>query len=325
MKLSDLGEFGLIAQIQRLARCTDPAVLLGIGDDCALINTPTAVLAVTTDAMLEGRHFCLNWLTAHQIGARAMTAALSDIAAMGAQPRFTFASLALPPAWPATQACALAIGLEAQARRFGACLLGGDTIAAHEHALIDIMAIGECGANIWRRDGARPGQVVCVTGDLGGSAVALAARIADLPDIACWQRYAEPTPRLEAAAALASLGLVTAAIDISDGLVQDAGHLCERSHVGICLHAPALPISPQTRLTSQQLGLDPLQFALGGGEDFELLLTAPPEFVTELQHNLSIPLTVIGEVVAGSAVTVLDENKKPLEVPTQGWDHFTGA
>ncbi|MGE5530678.1 MAG: thiamine-phosphate kinase, partial [Bacteroidota bacterium] len=222
--LASLGEFGLIAKITELINCADPDVILGMGDDCALVRAGAdTTWAVTTDAMIEGRHFRRDWLTPYQIGARAMTAALSDIAAMGASPRFAFASLAIPPNWDASDALALARGLADKASRFGACLLGGDTIAAHEHAFLDITLIGQCGPHVWRRDGARPGDAVCVTGNLGGVAAAIAARLTGIEAPLTWQWYAAPIPRVEAVSALSSVGAITAALDLSDGLVRDAG------------------------------------------------------------------------------------------------------
>jgi thiamine-monophosphate kinase len=323
LDLARLGEFGLIAEISQLVKCSDPDVILGIGDDCALVRAgDDTTWAVTTDAMIEGRHFRRAWLTPYEIGNRAMTAALSDIAAMGASPRFAFASLAIPPDWDASEAIALARGLAEQATRFGACLLGGDTIAAHQHAFIDISVIGQCGAHIWRRNGARAGDAVCVTGSLGGTAAAIAARLAGIEEPLTWQRYAAPVPRLAAVTALSPLGAVTAALDISDGLVQDAGHLCERSGVGIRLYADRLPITVKTQKTARALGLDALQWALSSGEEFELLLTAPPRTVDALKAATESPLTVVGEVIEGHGVEIIDERGNPVPLVSTGWDHF---
>lgn len=324
MRLRDLGEFGFIAAVSRLAACDDPDVVVGLGDDCAVIRTHSGdLLAVTTDAMLEGRHFRLDWLTPYEVGARAMTAALSDLAAMGATPRFAFASMGMPAEWEVVTAEELARGLAEQAAAHGACLIGGDTIASHEHALVDVIVIGACGEHIWQRSGARVGDLVAVTGDLGGCATAIAARASGLTDIPCWKRYASPVPRIAVAERLAPLGLVTACLDISDGLVQDAGHICERSGVGTRLDSAALPLSPTTLETAQMIGREALGFALSGGEDFELLLTAPAEAMPELQAAAGVPLTIIGEVTADSGVKVMGP-EGPVEVQRGGWDHFAG-
>lgn len=321
-KLRDLGEFGFIDALAAHVACEDPDVLLGIGDDCALVRTGGGVWAITTDAMLEGRHFRHDWLTPYQTGARAMTAGLSDIAAMGARPRFAFSSLALPPEWEANDGLELARGLAEQARRFGACLLGGDTVAAHEHAFVDVVVIGECCGQVWRRDGARVGDVVCVTGTLGDSAAAMAARMAGVEEPLTWEAYAEPTPRVPEAAALQRAGGITAAMDISDGLVQDAGHLCERSGVGIRLHAERVPVSEGARATAETLGREAIEWALSGGEDFELLFTAAAESVPALQEAIEAQVTVVGEVVKGTKVEVVDKASRPLQLRSGGWNHF---
>lgn len=326
MDLVRLGEFGLIAEISQLVDCSDPDVLLGIGDDCALVRAGgDTVWAITTDAMVEGRHFRRDWLTPLEIGGRAMTAALSDIAAMGAFPRFAFASLAVPPDWDASEAIAMTQGLAQQAARFGACLLGGDTVAAHEHAFLDITLLGQCGQEIWRRDGAQPGDAVCVTGSLGGTAAAIAARLAGIEQPPTWQRYAAPVPRASTASALSSLGAINAALDISDGLVQDAGHLCDRSGVGIRLHTDRLPISAETLATARELALDAVQWALSSGEEFELLLTTPPHKVESLQAAIDLPLTVVGEVVEVAGVEIVDASGSPVRMTSTGWDHFANT
>lgn len=321
-KLRDLGEFGFIAALAAQVECEDPDVVLGPGDDCALVRMGGGVWAVTTDAMLEGRHFRRAWLTPYQIGARAMTAGLSDIAAMGTKPRFAFSSLALPPDWEAEDGLELARGLAEQARRYGACLLGGDTVAAHEHAFVDVVVLGECGSRVWRRDGARVGDVVCVTGTLGDCAAAIAAREAGMAKPLTWGAYAEPQPRVTEAAALQRVGGISAAMDISDGLVQDAGHLCERSGVGIRIEAARVPVSEGARATAETLGGDVLTWALTGGEDFELLFTAAAESVAALEAAVDVPVTVVGEVLAGEGVEVVDEDSRPLRVGSGGWDHF---
>lgn len=323
MLLRDLGEFGFIERISRLTRCTRADVLLAIGDDCAVVETPSGDrLAVTTDAMLEGRHFRLDWLTPYQVGARAMTACLSDIAAMGAEPCFAFSSVALPPGWSVEQADGLMLGLVDQAEKYGACLVGGDTVAAHSHALLDVALIGRCREHIWRRDGAHVGDLVAVTGELGGSTAAVAARLVRSDNPAFWDRYAAPVPRVAQAAALNGLGAITACLDISDGLLQDAGHLCEQSHVGIRIQAEHIPIAEATRSAALDLGAQALEWALTGGEDFELLITAPAKAMPELQAAAGIALTVVGEVTSGSGVEIIGENGQPLKFKSGGWDHF---
>ncbi|MCE5239825.1 thiamine-phosphate kinase [bacterium] len=321
MTLFDLGEFGFIEQLRQMASGAAPGLAVAIGDDCAIIEVGDDRLAVTTDAMVEGRHFRLDWLTAREVGARAMAAALSDVVAMGAAPQYSFVSLGLSPDWPAERALELARGLVEQAEAHGAGLAGGDTVAA-DQAFVDVVAIGRCREHLWLRSGAQAGDGLYVTGALGGPAAAVAARLAGLEPGACWERYAHPQPRVREAAQLEPLGLVHGAMDISDGLVQDAGHLCEQSGVGIIIRAAQVPVHAGVAQIAERLRHDPLQYALSGGEEFELLFTAPPGALAELQAAVAIPVHQIGEVVAGGSVLVLDETGGEVSLPSTGWDHF---
>ena len=321
MNLSDLGEFGFIEQLRQMASGAAPGLAVAIGDDCAIIEVGDDRLAVTTDAMVEGRHFRLDWLTAREVGARAMTAALSDVAAMGAAPQYSFVSLGLPPDWPAERALELARGLVEQAEAHGAGLAGGDTVAA-DQAFVDVVAIGRCREHLWLRSGARVGDGLYVTGSLGGPAAAVDARLGGREPGACWESYAHPQPRVREAAQLEPLGVVHAAMDISDGLVQDAGHLCDQSGVGIVIRAAQVPVHTGVAQIAERLGRDPLQYALSGGEEFELLLTAPPGALAELQAAVAVPLQQIGEVVDGGSVVVLDATGSEVRPPVAGWDHF---
>ena len=322
MQLSSLGEFGLISRIADIARCEDPAVLCGIGDDCAVLDTggPERLL-VTTDAMVEGRHYRLDWLSPHEVGRRAADAAASDIAAMGGQPRFACASVGLPRDWPVARAEAVFDGLVSRLTAHGACLVGGDCVSCFEHSFIDLVVLGTC-AQPWLRSGARPGDVVAVSGSLGGSAAAIAAQMAKMAGIPCWERYAAPVARTEEAVAWHKAGGVQAAIDISDGLVQDAGHIATQSGVQIILHAWKLPVDTGAIEVGQRLNEDPLNWALGGGEDFELLVVASKDRLSALQAASATPLTVIGEVAAGSGVRVVNADGTPLAPMRSGWDHF---
>lgn len=323
MRLDELGEFGFIARLREFFRQEDARIVVGPGDDCAVLQIGESFLALTTDMMLEGRHFRRDWLNAREIGARAFAAALSDIAAMGAAPAFALTSLAIPCDWTAEEALELLQGLAQEAECYGVSLVGGDTNAAPAAgAVLDIILLGLCGAHIWRRSGAQIGDAVYVTGSLGGAAAAIAAKNAGLRDLPSWECYARPTPRIDAAALLNPLGLIHCAIDISDGLVQDAQHICECSHVGIVLHAAHIPLHPAVPQIAAQLGTDPLLWALTGGEDYELLLTASPEDYEALKAVLDIPLTKIGNVVPGGDVTVLDAQGQALTWPAPGWDHF---
>ncbi len=331
MRLGEVGEFNFIDSIARLAGCPAAPVLVGIGDDAAVLDVGSAQkLVVTTDAMVQGVHFRRDWLAPHQIGWRAMAACLSDIAAMGAQPTAVFASVALPADLDSEYALDIVRGLADCARRFDTTLAGGDCTVSPALIFIDTVAIGTT-PQPWLRSQARPGDVLMVTGSLGDAAAAVAllssGRCPDDIPPPLLERFARPLPRLREASILSARGLVNAALDISDGLVQDAGHMATQSGVAIRLESAAVPISDICRAAAAELGHDPLSWALAGGEDFELLLAVPAHRVAEAQQLLSdhceTSLTPVGAVASGCGVTVLDADGQQLALDRSGWDHFS--
>ncbi len=332
MQLRDIGEFGFIDRIARMA-ADDPAVVVGIGDDAALLDLGGPDhLVVTTDAMLEGRHFRLDWLAPEEVGRRAASGALSDIAAMGAAPAAVFCTVGLPPEWPVERADALLGGVIDAVQAVGGTLAGGDVIAA-DRVLIDIMALGRvpCGQALLR-SGARPGQALAVTGALGAPAAAVAV-LAELgPDAPAEQtfapvrrRFAHPEPRVRAGRALAASGLASAAIDVSDGLVQDAGHIAERSGVRAVIEAWRVPVAEGCVEVAERIGANALTWALAGGEDFELLIAldeADLPALLALQAVAEVGLTMVGRVEAGTGSVALDQDGREIDLPRGGWDHF---
>ncbi len=335
MDLSEIGEFGLIQRIRQIIGTETPPLIKGIGDDAAVIASQRgAAILVTTDAMVEGRHFLRRWMPSRQIGFRAAAAALSDIAAMGGAADAILCTLSLPPTGTVEEAEGLVGGIQAVAGRFGVSLAGGDIVAADGPLLIDIVVVGHAQRdNLWLRENARVGDRVLVTGALGNPAAAIAllgsrhsGRRADFPQL--MQSLTAPVPRLELAAALAPLGKVHAAIDISDGLLQDAGHIATASGVALQLQASELPVAGQLLDCADLIGADPLSWAAAGGEDFELLLTASAADVTDLQaaaRELAVSLSDIGAVTAGSDAHLLADDGQEIPLVTAGWDHFRGA
>jgi thiamine-monophosphate kinase len=264
--VADVGEFGLIERVARLARRVGGGVALGIGDDAALLRLRAGELAaVSTDALVDGVHFRLDQETPRVAGARAAAAALSDLAAMGARPLGLTSALTTPGELPLETALGLHRGLVALAARH-ACPLVGGNVARSPTLSLTLTAVGAVGRDrVLRRAGARPGDRILVTGTLGGSALARASgRV---------RRVAEP--RLAAGRALAGGRLATACIDVSDGLLADLGHLCEASGVGAELDATRVPRPRGFAAACRRLGADPDRLALAGGEDYELLFTAP--------------------------------------------------
>lgn len=329
MLLRDVGEFGFIERIARLVS-HDPRVVVGIGDDAALLDPGgPGLVAVTTDAMLEGHHFRLDWLGPKEVGWRAASGALSDLAAMGAEAVAVFCTVGLPPEWPVEDADALMGAVAEAAGAVGATLAGGDVIAS-ERVLVDLTAIGSVphGEELLR-SGARPGQALAVTGALGGPAAAVALlsvagpeALRDLPELR--RRFAHPEPRVRAGRAIAASGLANAAIDISDGLAQDAGHVAERSGVRVVIAAERVPVADGCAEVAERIGGDALTYALAGGEDFELLLALDEDDVAgllALDPVAEVGLTVVGRVEAGAGVVVLDADGREMQAP-HGWDHF---
>jgi thiamine-monophosphate kinase len=332
MLLSELGEFGFIDRIASLAD-DDPRVVVGIGDDAAALDLggPELVI-VTTDAHLQGRHFDLAWMTPREVGWRAGAAAISDIAAMGARPVAVFCSCALPPAWPADQAEELLAGLNEVASSVDAVLAGGDTVAGEQVAL-DVVVIGSVprGQELLR-SGARPGQVLAVTGALGATGAALALFATSGPEALAREalapvreRFVHPHPRIEAGRAIAASGRATAAMDISDGLAQDAGHMADRSGVAVVIEAARVPVADGCAPIADEIGGDALTWALTGGEDFELLVALDEDQVAALSEMFAVAevgLTVVGRVEEGAGVTVIGPDGQPMELASDGWEHF---
>ena len=330
--IGDLGEFGLIERIAAVAGAPAPGTVLGIGDDTAVLDTggPHLLLA-TVDIQVEDRHFSRATATPEQIGARAAAVNLSDIAAMGGWPSWALVSLGLPKDLDVAWVEGLYRGLNEQLGRFGAAVVGGNLSSA-DQIVIDLTLLGEVARDrLVRRDGAQPGDVILVTGDLGASGAGLAALTAGLDSTDAYvaavvARHRLPTPRLFAAQALAATGFVTAMIDLSDGLAGDLPHITDRSGVGAIVDAGALPVAPAARSIAGRLGLDPLALALSGGEDFELLLTARPQSIEQLQRaahdSEQLALTPVGEIVAASAGLSLRTGNILTPWARGGWDHF---
>lgn len=292
-------------------------VELGIGDDAAIL-APGIVLSV--DAAVEGVHFRREWIgrgaTWEDIGRRATCAALSDLAAMGASPRAILQALTLPESTPDETMEGLARGAADAARAHGAPVIGGN-LARGRDLSITTTVIGAAEGSSLRRSGARVGDALYVTGELGAAALGLAAleegAATDADARPFVRRFLAPSPRIEEARAL--LGVAHACVDVSDGLVQDLGHVCVASGVGAEIEVALLPLAPGHEALARRLGRDPMLCALTGGEDFELALAAP-------EGTVIAGATRIGRVVAGSGVVVRAADGSAMPLWTGGFDHF---
>lgn len=296
MKLRDVGEFGLIERIRRaVGRAPQPGVVIGIGDDAAVLRArPGEDIVVSTDAVVEGVHFRWDWESPRSIGRRALAAALSDLAAMGARPLGVVAALTVDPSLAIARCDGLTRGLIDGARRWGAPLVGGNLTRARDTALtLTVLGAVRRGRAL-RRDAARVGDRIFVTGSLGGAAlgVARAARGARV-------RFA-PAPRLAAGQALARMRGVGACIDVSDGLVADLGHVLRASRVGARLDPGRIPVPRGFAAACARAGLDARRLATTGGEDYELVFTLRPgaRAGPALARRLGVAVAEIGVVTA---------------------------
>lgn len=311
-----LAERALIATLRRQATA-GPGVLKGIGDDCAVLRIPPGHEAlVTTDFSLEGIHFRRQWHSPESVGHRCLTRGLSDIAAMGGEPIAAFLSLALPRALPQAWVNRFVKGLTSLAREYNVTLAGGDTAQSPAGILADIIVLGSVPrGQASLRSGARAGDRIYVTGSLGASAAALKQlRQGHKPGRSHLEHFLFPQPRLEAARFLRQKHLASAMIDLSDGLSTDLDHICEASGVGAELWEDAIP---RATVGKSKVALE---FALHGGEDYELLLTAP-ESKSVPQQIAGISLTKIGRVTAGRGMFLVDQASRKT-LPAKGWEHF---
>ena len=282
------GELALIQRIRVGMRGRNEAVRLGIGDDCAVLRVPAGCeMVVTTDLCLEGRHFRRDWHSAESVGHRCLTRGLSDVAAMGARPLAAFLSLALPSNYETEWVDGFLRGLGALAERFGVELAGGDTSEAPgAEVLADVMVVGAVKEGLaLRRSGAKVGDLIYITGELGGAAVELAARAAGAVG-------AERLPNARVGVGMALVGMATACMDLSDGISTDLRHLCEASGVGAELMQGVLPLAKGATLEQ----------GLHGGEDYELLFTTPPgASVPGVLEGVKV--TLVGRIVEGEGVS----------------------
>ena len=321
-----MNEFELIARYFA-RRVSDPAVRVAIGDDAAIVApTPGCELAIAVDMLVEGRHFIAG-ADAEALGHKTLAVNLSDMAAMGATPRWALLAGALPDADPDWLA-RFARGLHALAGRFGVALIGGDTTHGPRNLCLTIVGELPAGSALLR-SGAAVGDDVYVSGTLGDAALALAAidgqtTVAPAALAELKARLDRPEPRVALGSRLR--GVASAALDVSDGLSGDLGHILEASGVGARLELSRLPIHPELagRLVSSERNLA-LSCLLAGGDDYELCFTAPPARRRDLAHiavELALPLTRIGTIVAAPGLAVQDESGAPLAVLPRSFDHF---
>lgn len=339
-KIGEIGEFGLIDRLrQMLARegCQPPGVSLGIGDDAALLQAPQGgQWAVTCDVLAEGRHYLPEYLSAFQLGRRAMAVNLSDIAAMGGQPRYALVALGLRGDTAVSEVEAWYRGFAAALNPWDAAIVGGNMTRVEGSQFISITLMGEVAAGeALRRSGARPGQAILVTGHPGQAAAGLRllrqrGRNRGVEEHPLVQAYTSPVPRVAEARALAGRGLVSAAIDTSDGFLADLGHLCAASGVGARLWTGQLPLSPALCAAAAEWGEDPVQWFLGPSDDYELLLTCDFEHLEIVKGCLrgvsQVSVRRVGVLTdQPGGLELQDETGSLSRLRARGWDHFANG
>ena len=318
MDVSEIGEFGLIERLAKAVGASKPeGLIVGIGDDAAAWREGDAIVLATTDTLVEGVHFLPGVTPWADLGWKALAVNVSDIAAMGGEPQYALVTLALPPQTPVGAVDELYRGLLECAREYDVTVAGGDVVRAPQ-VMVSVALIGraDAGARLMRRDGARAGYVIAVTGTLGGSAAGLRRlREGVPPDDPLVRAHLRPRPPLAAARRAVAAG-VLCAIDVSDGLLQDLGHVCEASGLGAVVRAQAVPLGDELRGAYPD---DALALACAGGEDYELLLVAPGETLAALPG-----LTIIGEMVESGErqAKLVEASGEEVSLPAAGWDHL---
>jgi len=340
--IKDIGEFGLIGHLRGvLGESEDDSILAGISDDAAVYRVDDErVHVLTTDAMIEGIHFDRTFMPMEHLGFKAISINVSDIVAMNATPRYATVTLGVPQQVPVEALGQLYEGIKQACRAYGMTVVGGDTTAAHQFTL-SISVVGEAQEeNIVYRRGAQPGDVLCVTGDLGASFAGLKALVENRerleeegeegfePNLDRFsyviQRHLAPPAQLKAIRDWAAHALKPhALIDISDGLASEVNHICEASGVGALVHEAKLPLVQETMDAAQHFGEDVNVYALFGGEDYELLFALPEEELDKLSDLPSDAFFVVGRVTEKDEGVLIEQSSgETVPLRPGGFDHF---
>jgi thiamine-monophosphate kinase len=335
MSLKEIGEFGFIKRIRRGCLTRPQGVLRGIGDDAAAFRTDGGLISlITTDMLIERVHFLREAISGRDLGHKSLAVNLSDIAAMGGTAREAFVAIAIP------DDCALAYleevfqGMKELAEAHAVNILGGDTTRSMSDLAITVTVYGAVSENeILTRDAARPGDVVFSTGCLGDSRAGLHLILErapiDTPALtALLAAHRHPSPHLAEGRFLAGRKGVHAAIDVSDGLSSDIGHIAEESRVGARVWAERLPVSENLLDFSRRFGRSPLDYALSGGEDYTLLATVAADAAggtaRDFEKTFGRTLHAIGEITTGPEIELVEPGGRIRPISPTGWDHFKG-
>lgn len=321
INLEHVGEFGLINRIAGIfGGQKQPGLIQGIGDDAAVVKIGHGLAMIfTTDMLIEDVHFSLEYEDFFDIGWKSLAVNLSDIASMGGRPKWGVVSVGLPVNIPVDNVDKLAQGIASLARKYQVAIVGGDTVKSPDRLVINIALLGESAQkDVLYRRGAVAGDALFVTGKLGEAAAGLEAlktgrQISKL----LLKRYRRPEPRIKESALLVKHKLASSMIDVSDGLSLSVKFICQQSKTGAKIYLDKIPLNRQLASNNYQQAL---HWALNGGEDYELLFTVPPPKIKKALGFF--PKGLIGEIVPGKKITLLDQNNQEVNFKNSGYDHF---
>ncbi|MCJ7458272.1 MAG: thiamine-phosphate kinase [candidate division Zixibacteria bacterium] len=328
MRLKELGEFGLIDLIRRKVYTKDKRVVLNIGDDAAVLKcSPGKLLIFTTDTLMERVHFDLRYFSFKDIGWKSMATNLSDIAAMGGIPLAGLVSLGLPKRIKEEQVLELYSGMENLSSRFKCPIVGGDIFSSPQGLVVTISLLGEVERNLFKtRGGARMGDLIYVTGDLGEAEAGLRVlRKSRAKKNSITKKHLNPYPRVSESRLLVRNLNISSMIDISDGLSSDLHHICEESDKGALIYAEKIPVSQRITKVCKSLNLSPLNLALSSGEEYELLFTLNPEEEEKIKRMAKgkFKVTLIGEIrKKEEGVKILGLDGRIKDLKKTGYTHF---
>lgn len=334
--ISSLGEFGLIDRITGPFQNRNESTLKGVGDDAAVLGYPDKQVVVSSDLLTEGIHFNLMYVPLKHLGYKAVVVNLSDICAMNAVPRQILVNIALSNKFSVEAVDELYSGIQLACEKYGVDLVGGDTTSSLTGLTISITAIGEAGKeDLVYRNGAKPNDLLCVTGDLGGAYMGLQLlerenevfKVNDKmqPQLEGYdyilERQLKPEARVDIVAAFKNLGIKpTSMIDISDGLSSEIHHLCKNSKVGCKIYEEKIIMDYQTRAMAEELNINPLVAALNGGEDYELLFTIDMKDYDKVKNDPDF--SVIGHITeASEGIHLITTGGSVVPLQAQGWNH----
>jgi len=335
MKVSELGEFGLIDLLAKTVSRTkpnrhprQPELIVGIGDDTAAWKEDSSIRLATVDSLVQDVHFSLETISWSELGWKSLAVNLSDIAAIGGAPGYALVSLSLPGDTQVEDVVAFYEGMNDIAQRFGVCIVGGDTCRAPIVSITITLLGNSRSQNLLRRSGAVPGDMIAVTGYPGSAAAGFEMMTYQLQfneeATTCLRNaFHRPWPRITEGQRLVEYG-AAAAIDISDGLIADLEHICQASHVSARLEVDSLPIHP---VVKENFGEKATRLALTGGEDYELLFTADVNIMNKVKREIQCPVTVIGRITDEEPyeVGLFDNSGNPVKIDRSGWDHFKAS